>query len=162
MATTSGLALHRQGKKDFEPTGKQMLVVSVHDLDGGPILKIEEEPHYWYTHRRILFEKELPSLNTAMLLNDFSLCEDIAYKIFLSTLIRQEGTASLVSIHDYHGYPLIRFDIEKYAYKDHRKLITQIPLPSVEMEITGHDIRIRHAIGKKILGFLLNREPGKQ
>ena len=142
-----------------------MLCIYKLDLEGEPVLKIEEEPHFWYTHRIRQTQTELPDLNPS---DDYETVWNIGHRLLLSIIHAYEcQTEITLSIHDYDGYPLIRQDVRcdpnDYPGRiGERKFITQIPLPSLKSEDTVFNDRLCHAVGQTVLKLLLDREPGKQ
>ena len=157
MATATRLEL--EGLEGFCYSGKQMLVLSLDDIEDDPILKLEMEPHYAYSNLYFLTHKEIPLVEINSVVNDFDFCYRIGFSLFSLSLIPNFSPQSaLISIQDYNGVSGFRIDGEKYVYEGRRKFIKNIALPSMhEDEIYDND-RLLQAVGKTIVETLLPLE----
>lgn len=140
-------------------SGKKMLVISLQEIQGDHVLRIEMESHYGYPRCLVIKHYEIPEVEIEEILGNFELCKNIGYWTYLENLPgRYDYPAVILSIKDFNDHKKLRLDVKNYFDDDNRKFIKNIPLPSNDKLINRKNDRLLQAIGRTVLETLLPLE----
>lgn len=144
-------------------SGKTMLNLYMEKSGNDCVLNVIKEPHFWCERNRFITHNEIPSQSKKKILTNFSFCNDLGFCILLSfrphRLVNKD--TCLITILDYPGYPVIRFDEDVREARSEQELIKTIPMPPWiwdDDDDRFYNDRICYGVGKEIMTILLGFE----
>jgi len=144
-------------------TGQKMLAIFVDFSNEEPIIRFEEEDHFWLLHRRFINDRSFPADNLKDILNDYNWCWDLGFSVINGANFDRSSKFScdsLVSVHknEYEEW-VIRIDEEDKGDPIERKLVHQIPIEPYTDDHPCQNDRLCYGVGQFIVKHLLSYEP---